>query len=302
VIQDSAPVILNLADLRARTGAWLGLPSVRIVASSSQDFQGWNVGKKRSRKEGPSSAGRRSFSKSSGPQGSSRPGPAGDRPRSDRWPVPKHAAHGGTRNGLNEDQRGLATRYLPMAQSLANAFEARQRIERDELQSTAYMALVQAARTFDPYRKVNFATYARHRIRGALRDYMRYLLSEGWRGEKTRRPSFQSLFRKAEEHGRVLGMTYDEPAGAQSESMESVEAWLRRLPEPHGLACRLIYLGGKKQEEVAQLLGFSSSHVSRMHAEALSLLIERHETCSREENRPDADGLTPENEAKDNCV
>jgi RNA polymerase sigma factor (sigma-70 family) len=247
------------------------------------------VGKKRSRKEGPSSTGRRSFSKTSGPQPGSRPVAGGDRPRSDPWPVPKHAAGGGIRNGLNEDQRGLAARYLPMAQSLANAFEARQQIERDDLQSTAYMALVQAARTFDPYRKVNFATYARHRIRGALRDYMRYLLSEGWRGEMTRRPSFQSLFRKAEEHGRVLGITSDEPTGTQIESMDVVEAWLRRLPEPHGLACRLIYLGGKKQDEVARLLGFSSSHVSRMHAEAVSLLIERHKTCSREENPPAAE-------------
>jgi RNA polymerase sigma factor (sigma-70 family) len=161
-----------------------------------------------------------------------------------------------------------------MAKSLAKAFESRQRIEREELQSTAYMALVQAARTFNPYRKVNFATYARHRIRGALRDYMRFLLSESWRGEETLRPAFQSLFQKAEEHGQVLGITGDEPTGAQIESLEAVEAWLRRLPETHALTCRLIYLGGKTQDEVAHLLGFSTSHVSRMHADALSFLID----------------------------
>ncbi len=185
-----------------------------------------------------------------------------------------HPARRGTKKGLNEDQRGLATRYLPMAESLARAFQARQKLERDELQSTAYLALVEAARTFDPYRKVNFATFARHRIRGALRDYMRFLLSENWRGTTAVRPSFQRLFQDAEQHGRVLGITGEKPLGTEIESIEAVERWLRHLPPMHALICRLIYLGGKSQDEVSQLLGCSRGHVSRVHTEALSFLID----------------------------
>jgi RNA polymerase sporulation-specific sigma factor len=136
------------------------------------------------------------------------------------------------------------------------------------------MALVQAARTFDPHRKVSFATYARHRIRGALRDYVRFLLSESWRG-KDSRPAFESLSAHAEQHGHVMGITRDLPIGAEIESLEVVESWLQRLPETHALACRLIYIGGKPLDEVARLLGLSRSCLHRLHAEALSLLIEK---------------------------
>ncbi len=180
----------------------------------------------------------------------------------------------GIRPRLSEDQRGLATRYLHMAESLARAYEARQEFERDELRSTAYMALVEAARTFDPYRKVNFATFARHRIRGALRDYARFLLSENWRGLETVRPSFQGLGTNVEQHGRVVGIKGEKPVGTEIESLEDLEQWFRRLPPVHALICRLIYVGRKSQEEVTQLLSCSRGHVSRMHTEALTLLID----------------------------
>jgi RNA polymerase sigma factor (sigma-70 family) len=192
-----------------------------------------------------------------------------------------HPARRGIQTGLNEDQRGLATRYLPMAESLAKAFEDRQKLERDELRSTAYMALVEAARTFDPYRKVNFATFARHRIRGALRDYMRFLLSENWRGSRTVRPSFERLGQNAEEHGRVLGIRGEKPIGTEIESIEALEQWLHRLPPMHALTCRLIYLGRKSQEEVSQLLGWSRGHVSRLHTEALTLLLDGFVPCHK---------------------
>ena len=177
-------------------------------------------------------------------------------------------------------------RCLPMAHSLAKSFSMRQNLERDELRSTAYMALVEAARSFDPLRKVNFATFARHRIRGALRDYARFLLSENWRGKESLRPSFQSLFSTVEEHGRVLGIKSEVPAGSAIESMESVEAWLRCLPRTHALACRLIYLGGKSQDEVAHILGFSRGYISRMHTEALSFLIDNSDDKDDREEYP----------------
>ena len=41
--------------------------------------------------------------------------------------------------------------------------------------------LVEAAQTFDPSVSVGFGTYARHRIRGALRDFQRLIYSGGSR-------------------------------------------------------------------------------------------------------------------------
>ncbi len=52
-----------------------------------------------------------------------------------------------------------------------------------------------------------------------------------------------------------------------------MEDWLRRLPKVHAAACRLIYLDGKTQDEVAALVGVSKSYLSRLHQEALRWLI-----------------------------
>ena len=79
----------------------------------------------------------------------------------------------------------------------------------------------------------------------------------------------------------MLGITREKPVGAEIESIEDVENWLRRLPQTHALACRLIYLSGKSQDEVAELLGFSRSHLSRMHNEALSWLDRRTSNADR---------------------
>ncbi len=187
-----------------------------------------------------------------------------------------HSERHDGRTGLSDEQRGLASRYMPLAEALANAQKLQQRIEREELKSTAYMALVEAAKTFDPGRKVNFATFARHRIRGALRDYLRFVMSSNWRGRPADRPSFRPLGIQGESRGQVIGLQPETPVGVEIESIDSVESWLRRLPKTHALACRLIYIGGKTQDEVAGLLGCSSSYLSRMHNEALSWLIDQH--------------------------
>jgi RNA polymerase sigma factor (sigma-70 family) len=142
------------------------------------------------------------------------------------------------------------------------------------------MALVEAARTFDPARKVNFATYARHRIRGALRDYRRLVLADGWRGDPAHRPVFEALHGDIEKCGRVPRAEQDRPVGAEMESTEAVEKWLSRLPRTQAAACRLIYLHGKSQDEAAALLGCSKSYMSRLHREAISRLIQDYHAAS----------------------
>ena len=186
---------------------------------------------------------------------------------------------------LTENQRGLAAQYLPLAQGLARGYRFGRFGEREELESTAYMALVEAAQKFDPKRNVNFATYARHRIRGALRDYQRIALSENWRGEEAYRPVFTRLVRGAEQHGRVLGVAPQLPVGALLESKEAVEEWLSRLPYLHAAACRLIYLHGQSQDEVAAQVGCSKSFLSRLHREAISWLIMDHHAAQAGQQR-----------------
>jgi RNA polymerase sigma factor (sigma-70 family) len=258
------------------------------------------VKKKRSRREEQSSA-QRSFLGTAGssPSAASRAG--ADLPRIDSWPVPPLSTVRGFRTKLNDEQRDLATRYLPLAESVATIYRDRHLVDRDEIRSAAYMALVEAARTYDPSRRVNFATFARHRIRGALRDYLRFALASRGRGKNLLSPQFEKLHLGLEEEGRVRGIAPQKPVDARIESLDDVESWLRRLPKTHALACRMIYMSGKSQDEVAALLGFSRSYLCRLHNEALRLLIEDYnrsvdgqpQAASERAERPRHDSSNP---------
>jgi RNA polymerase sigma factor (sigma-70 family) len=152
-------------------------------------------------------------------------------------------------------------------------------VEQEELQSIAYLALVEAARTFDPSRNVNFATYARHRIRGALRDCRRNQVPTTWRGDRRHRAMSEKFGEHAEHHGQAVGIRPERPVGAQIEATEAVEKWLNRLPQAHAAACRHIYLDGKSQDEAAALVGCSKSFLSRLHREAISILMRDYQAA-----------------------
>ena len=171
---------------------------------------------------------------------------------------------------------------MPLARALAR----RQKsliVEHDELEATAYMALVEAAQSYDPARNVHFATYARHRIRGALRDTLRFCFCGGWRGEVGEAPVFQQLAMYGDLHGWVIGKQPPPLTGAALEAIEVVESYLRRLPRVHAQACRFIYIDGKSQDEAAALLGCSKSYLSRLHRDAIDWLI-RDRVCGPSES------------------
>jgi RNA polymerase sigma factor (sigma-70 family) len=72
----------------------------------------------------------------------------------------------------------LVTDYLPLADKLARHESSKfpNSVSLDEVKSAAYMGLVDAANKFDPDRNVPFGAYARTRIVGEIRDYIRFLL------------------------------------------------------------------------------------------------------------------------------
>ncbi|SRR5579883_2379484 len=228
-----------------------------------------------------SSRGRGSARSPDSPGGEDRGGAAADA-GGQAPPAPVPPARGGNypekcnpqhgREPLTEDQRGLATRYMPLARALAR----RQRpvaFDREELEAAAYMALVEAAQSFDPTRNVHFATYARHRIRGALRDSLRFRWDAGWSGAGPDAPVFQRLATGSDLRGWVIGKQPVPPTGAALETTEEVEHYLRRLPRVHAQACRFLYIDGKSQDEAAALLGCSKSYLSRLHRDAIDWLI-----------------------------
>lgn len=172
---------------------------------------------------------------------------------------------------LDDRQRGLATRYLPLARSMAKRMAATHPQWKEEFQSAAFLALVESALHYDEARNVDFSTYARHRIGWALCDARKELVRRGSPGQHAPRTVIR-MSEAAERHGRVVNTEPDEPVGTDLERHETVEAWIERLPRPHSRALRLIYLDGHTQEETAVIVGCSKASVSRLHEQGLAWL------------------------------
>ena len=193
------------------------------------------------------------------------------RNKADRFPEPADA--NAKRGPLTADQQRLAMRYLPMARALARPLKENWPMERHEFESAACLALVEAAQSYDPERNVKFATFARYRIWGALRDVQRGLVTAGWRNDMENAPGFVSMgINNAEERGSVLLAESDRPIGEDLDLAEQVESWLRKIPPRHAAACRALYLEQKTQGEAAELIGVSKSRVSYLHKEAIEML------------------------------
>ena len=62
------------------------------------------------------------------------------------------------------------------------------------------------------------------------------------------------------------------PEDATSRRIEAVDSVIRLLPRSHAVACRLIYIEGKSQDEAAEVLGCSKGYLSRLHSDAIARL------------------------------
>jgi RNA polymerase sigma factor (sigma-70 family) len=178
---------------------------------------------------------------------------------------------------LTEKQQLLAAQYLPLARALAKPLKEIFRQWRDEFESAACMALVEAARSFDPSRNIQFATFARFRIRGALVDVGRGMGLDGFEDNPEDAPGMISLTPYNEEHGTVLIAVSPPAVGSEFEDVDAVEHMLRKLPKKHATVCRLHYLYGKTQSEIADSLACSQAEVTRVHKKALELLSEPYD-------------------------
>ena len=144
-------------------------------------------------------------------------------------------------------------RFLPLARKLAKPLKMMFRQWKDEFESAACLALVEAARSFDPSRNIQFATFARFRIRGALVDVGRLMSIETGLGVRRGRGprSSSPLTPFNEEHGNVLVAVKPPPVGTEFDDVDSIEHVLRKLPRSIATVCRLHYLYGKTQNEIA---------------------------------------------------
>jgi RNA polymerase sigma factor for flagellar operon FliA len=84
-----------------------------------------------------------------------------------------------------EERNQLAVKNLPLVGYLVSDIcRKAPHLSRDDLAAAGALALVTAARSFDPEQGVKFGTFARRRILGSFTDQMR---SDDWAGRDTRR-------------------------------------------------------------------------------------------------------------------
>lgn len=172
-------------------------------------------------------------------------------------------------------QQQLAAEFLPLARALARPLKRMFRQWGDDFESAACMALVEAARAFQPGRNIRFATFARFRIKGALHDVGRAMSHDGWdRTHVKKIPKIQRLTPINEERSSPLNSSRPAAVGAEVDAIDSVERLLRRLPRRNAAVCRLCYLEGQTQTEIARTLGVSQSEVTRLHRQGIELLAE----------------------------
>jgi RNA polymerase sporulation-specific sigma factor len=163
-------------------------------------------------------------------------------------------ARGGRRpdaTRLTDAQRDLAEAYLSLAHHLANRFAWSCPRMWADYRGVACLALVEAARSFDPSRGLRFATFARFRIRTRLYAAM--------------------------PDSDALPLDFDvvddaPPVALDCEAADDLEALIRPLPPRCRDVLRARFLGDMSRLEVAALLGISESGVAYREALAFDLL------------------------------
>ena len=181
------------------------------------------------------------------------------------------------RRRLTPEQQSLAARHVMIARALAKSLQKSWPSFRDEFESTAMLALVQAAHTFDPLRNVKFSTFARIRIKGALLDTLRDVIKSTVQTMLAVAPHDSVLMLDNMRKGRIIWMVADPPVGHELVSTEYVENWLKKLPPRHAAACRLIYIEGMTQHKAASVFRCSTSRMSYLKTQSMAMLKESWE-------------------------
>jgi RNA polymerase sigma factor (sigma-70 family) len=165
-----------------------------------------------------------------------------------------------------------AVAYLPLARARAGraAIRLPAHIELDDLVQEASIGLLQAASRFDPSRGLSFATLARHRIDGAVLDYLR---REDPLSRRQRRECAQldiTAIGPEALHLADPGPGPDDIA-AQHEHIAAAARLLERLDDRSRFVATATLRGAELQDQ-ARTLGVSPARVGQILAGVIQRL------------------------------
>ena len=209
------------------------------------------------------------------------------------------------------DDATVLEQYGPLVERTARRLISRTglRSAYDDLWSAGAIGLIEAGRRFDPSRGASFATFAEHRIRGAMLDELRKLdhLPRRLRSRtddlvKTRKKLAGDLGREAttEEVATELGVDVEEAsdmaallepplplesilptlAGGdatdatvlRAEAVRRLTDAIEKLPERLRMVLSLHYVDDLTYREIAGMLHVSEPRVCQLHSEAIAQL------------------------------
>jgi RNA polymerase sigma factor FliA len=167
------------------------------------------------------------------------------------------------------DEQSLIRQYRGLVLFYVGEISARvpRWVDRDDLTSAGMIGLLQALRSFDSDRGVNFLTFARLRIRGAVYDELR-------RAHPMGRAAMRhgiTVETRGDELERVDHSAPDEGLLRREQSAHLHEA-VDSLPPRLRFVINGYYFEHRQAKDLAVDLAVSAPRVSKMHAEALAVL------------------------------
>lgn len=156
---------------------------------------------------------------------------------------------------MSNNKEHLITSNMKFAQNVARKKYSRNRfVSYDEIESAAYMGLVEAASRYDSEKNDEFAGYAYPRIVGAVCDYLREL-RWGSRSAPVAVVEVEDYeCRQDRKEGELFGKL------------------TANLPDKSKMMVRLYYFENKKIREIAEEMNLHESRISQVLSHAKDVL------------------------------
>ncbi|MCL6615513.1 MAG: sigma-70 family RNA polymerase sigma factor [Firmicutes bacterium] len=171
-------------------------------------------------------------------------------------------------NGCRRSRQRLVETYQPLVLKIALRMAADETLCAELIQEGT-LGLIEAVETFLPERGVKFSTYAQHRIRGRMLDFLR-------RNARAVRLTLE-LGTRGEEVDDLIALVRDEQVDLEEEVRrqalrEMLGEALARLSLRERQVLEGIYLDDRPPQEVATQLGISPSYLYKTQKRALRRL------------------------------
>lgn len=169
----------------------------------------------------------------------------------------------------DRDARGrLIELHLPLVRALAHRFASRGE-QLDDLAQVGAVGLIKAVDRYDPARGASFTAYAVPTVVGEIRRHLR----DSARPVRVPRGAGLTVHSvPLEDETPASRDTVAEQRLEQGEERALIEAGLRALPRRQRRIVQLHYFGNVSQRGIADQLGLSQVHVSRLLHDSLGKL------------------------------